>query len=83
MKVLKVYADWCNPCKELSKKLKNLNIEHESIDIDTMDGEGITRKYNIRSLPTLLVVDDEGNLLRKLSGIHSDDEIKQFIYATS
>ena len=45
------------------------NIEHESVNIDSMDGEGLSLKYNIKSLPTLLVTDDEGNLLRKLSGM--------------
>ena len=83
MKILKVYADWCGPCKELSKRLDQLNIECENINIDSLDGEGITTKYNVRSIPTLLILDDEGNLLRRQTGLHSNDEIKQFIYETN
>lgn len=66
MKVIKIYADWCGPCKELEKLLRECNIEHESVNIDSMDGEGLSLKYNIKSLPTLLVTDDEGNLLREI-----------------
>lgn len=40
MKVIKVYADWCGPCRELEKLLQECGIEHESVDIDSMDGEG-------------------------------------------
>ena len=71
MKVIKIYADWCGPCKE---------IEHESVNIDSMDGEGLSLKYNIKSLPTLLITDNEGNLLRKLSGMVSKEKLLKFIY---
>lgn len=80
MKVIKVYADWCGPCRELEKLLKECNIEHESVNIDSMDGEGLSLKYNIKSLPTLLVTDDEGNLLRKLSGMVPKEKLVKFIY---
>ena len=80
MKVIKIYADWCGPCTELEKLLKECNIEHESVNIDSMDGEGLSLKYNIKSLPTLLVTDNEGNLLRKLSGMVSKEKLLKFIY---
>jgi len=37
-------------------------------------------KYNIKSLPTLLITDNEGNLLRKLSGMVSKEKLVEFIY---
>lgn len=80
MKVIKVYADWCGPCRELEKLLQECGIEHESVDIDSMDGEGLSLKYNIRSLPTLIITDNEGNLLRKLSGMVSKEKLVEFIY---
>lgn len=80
MKVIKVYADWYGPCRELEKLLQECGIEHESVDIDSMDGEGLSLKYNIRSLPTLIVTDNEGNLLRKLSGMVSKEKLVEFIY---
>ena len=66
--------------KELEKLLRECNIEHESVNIDSMDGEGLSLKYNIKSLPTLLVTDNEGNLLRKLSGMVSKEKLLKFIY---
>lgn len=30
IKLIKLYADWCGPCKVLEKMLKDHNIEHEN-----------------------------------------------------
>ena len=35
MKLLKFYADWCGPCKVLTRNLDQAKIEYESIDADT------------------------------------------------
>lgn len=42
MKLIKLYADWCGPCKVLEKMLKDHNIEHESVNIDSPDDEGLS-----------------------------------------
>lgn len=51
MKLIKLYADWCGPCKVLKKMLKDHNIEHESVNIDSPDGEGLSIKYNVQLFP--------------------------------
>lgn len=80
MKVIKVYADWCGPCRELEKLLQECGIEHESVDIDSMDGEGFPLNITLDHPPTLIVTDNEGNLLRKLSGMVSKEKLVEFIY---
>ena len=52
MKVLKFYADWCVPCKSLSKIIEQHytgDIPIENIDID--QNNDMAREYNIRSVP--------------------------------
>lgn len=81
MKLIKLYADWCGPCKVLEKMLSDNEVEHESISIDSPEGEDLTVKYNVRALPTLLVFDDKGDMIRKKSGLPADfEEIKKFLY---
>lgn len=80
-KVVKLYADWCGPCKVLEKMLKDHNIEHESVNIDSPDGEGLSIKYNVRAIPTLLVLDENDNLVRKMTGLPATiEDLTKFVY---
>lgn len=80
-KIIKIYADWCGPCKVLEKMLVESNVEHESVNIDSPDGEGLSLKYNVRAIPTMLVLDEGGNLLRKMTGLPATPEdLMKFVY---
>ena len=80
-KLIKLYADWCNPCKVLETMLKDNNIEHESVNIDSPDGEDLSLKYNVKAIPTMLVLDENGNLLRKMTGLPATPEdLMKFVY---
>lgn len=80
-KLIKLYADWCNPCKVLETMLKDNNIERESVNIDSPDGEDLSLKYNVRAIPTMLVLDESGNLLRKMTGLPATPEdLMKFVY---
>ena len=81
MKLIKLYADWCGPCKVLEKMLKDHNIEHESVNIDSPDGEGLSIKYSVWAIPTLLVLDENDNLVRKMSGLPATPtDLTKFVY---
>ena len=41
-------------------------IPHESIDVQSVQGEDIVSKYEIKTVPTLILVDDEGNVVKKI-----------------
>lgn len=80
MKVYKFYAEWCNPCKSLSKKLESSDIcdKITAIDCDN-DTDGLCDKYSIKSVPTIVFTDDEGNELDRLIGNVSVADIKNKI----
>lgn len=79
MKIIKVFSESCGPCKVLEKNLAEAGIEHESVNVDSEEGDLIVDKYKIRAVPTLLIVDEEGDLLDKRVGILTIPQLKEFI----
>lgn len=80
MKIYKFFAEWCGPCKALSEKIEKSDIKDliTSIDCDE-DTDNLCSKYNVRSVPTIVFTDDEGNELDKLIGNVSIFDIKNKI----
>jgi thioredoxin 1 len=72
-KVYKFSAAWCGPCKALTKTLSTIEspVEVEEVDIDA--NPDLTRQYNIRGVPTLVLVDDETELKRKVGVISAPE----------
>lgn len=79
MKLLKIYSKTCGPCKVLERNLKQSGIEYINIDVDSEEGEKISDKYEVTMVPTLLLLDDNDNLIKKNTGILNVEGIKNFI----
>ena len=80
MKVLKFYADWCGPCKALSEtieKFYTLQVPVENIDIDK--NVDISVQYGVRSVPTCILVDENGTELRRKVGAMMIDQFENFV----
>jgi thioredoxin 1 len=78
MKILKFQADWCEPCKALTKLMEEIDtkIEIEVVDIDK---EPLTTtKYGIRGVPTLVKIDENG-IVDRLTGYKNKKQIEDFI----
>lgn len=69
IKILKFESDSCPQCKALSITLERISKENKidikSIDIEEDNNKDLIRKYNIRSIPTLIFLnkDQEYNRL--------------------
>ncbi len=77
------YTDWCGPCKRMAAtsfkdekvgkafndKFINLKIEMEK----NPDGRELAMKYRINAYPTLLIINGEGKLIKKVIGMQSVD----------
>ena len=77
MKFYKFYADWCGPCKVLTNTLNKTQIEYEPINVD--NNEELVKKYNIRTIPVFMAVNDNGIEINRFVGVKSEDAIKQWI----
>ena len=79
MKLLKIYSDTCGPCKVLEKNLQLANIEHESLNIFSEQGEEIVDKYDVRAVPTLILLDDNNEVIKKHTGVMNIEDLRNFI----
>ena len=61
--ILKFESDSCPQCKALSNTLeritKECKIDIKSIDIEKDNNQDLIRKYNIRSIPTLIFLNED------------------------
>ena len=73
MNILKFFGSWCNPCKALSKNLEDAGIENKSIDVD--ENEELTEKYNIMSVPTIVVLDEDDNEVGRFIGSRTKEQL--------
>lgn len=75
---MKFEASWCNPCKQLSSVLDaiNPNIEIQLFDAD--ENSDVFREFNVRSVPTLILVQD-GEELKRTSGTMSEAALRIFL----
>lgn len=80
-----VYATWCGPCKYLTKNVfidENLgafmNEHFVSLKIDGEKGDGLQlmRDFSLNSYPTMLFLNPEMDLLKKIVGAVGADEIE-------
>lgn len=76
MKIIKIYSDTCGPCKVLDNNLKAVGIPYESLNIASAEAEDIIEKYEIRSVPTLLAFNNDGELHSKNVGVVGVDYLK-------
>jgi thioredoxin 1 len=78
--VLKFSASWCGPCKALSTVLGKVDfkdVELTEIDIDENIDEA--KKYAIRGVPTMVLLNDGVEVGRK-SGLMTVDKVEEFIH---
>ena len=75
------YADWCGPCKILSPRvaeIANENKDLKVVKINVDQNEDLARKYNISSMPTLLVI-EKGKELNRAVGALSRSTVLKFV----
>lgn len=78
MQVLKFQAPWCQPCKLLNAQLKRLFPLLEIQKVNTDEERQLAVQYNIRSIPTLVLLDEMGEEHKRLTGSVTDAKLKEF-----
>lgn len=73
--VLYFSAPWCGPCKTFKPIMESLQTEMAVTFIDVDSSPQTAQQYNIRSVPTVLILEN-GTEKRRLVGVKSKDEIR-------
>ncbi|WP_312760937.1 thioredoxin fold domain-containing protein [Epilithonimonas sp.] len=77
------YAAWCGPCKLMEKNVftdknvadyYNQNFINSHFDMEKGEGKTLAAKYGIRSYPTLLFLNGEGEIVGKELGYIKTEE---------
>lgn len=82
-KVIKFFATWCGPCKIYAKTWNQVvpsyhdQVDFIDIDIDK-DQSGFAAKYKIMSVPTTILIREDGSEIKK-EGRLSADELTELI----
>lgn len=79
MKILKFYADWCNPCKQQTKILEEMSLDVTPINIEDDDSGELVEKYNIMSVPVIVFLNDEGEEIKRFVGLTTRNALESFI----
>lgn len=76
-RILRFTASWCGPCKSLAMNLENANLSLpvEVIDID-IQGD-IAQEYGIRSVPTLVML-DENIEIKRIIGSKTVNQLQEW-----
>ena len=76
-RILRFTASWCQPCKTLAENLEraDLKLPIEVIDIDVQDD--VANQYGIRSVPTLVLLDENIEVKRNV-GVKTPKLLKEW-----
>lgn len=76
MKVIKLFgANWCSGCVSMKKMMEDRCIPYEYYDIDTDEGSVEATKYNVRGLPTTVILRDD-MVVRVMVGVQPMSEVE-------
>lgn len=76
MKIIKFYKEDCTPCKMVQNFIDEQGVEVESVNPFVNPPMAI--KYGIQSVPVVVLVDNEGNVVKKSIG-YNPPEIEEII----
>ena len=79
MKILKFYSPCCGQCKVVAKEFKDHPIDASIEDINVMENPEVANKYNVKSLPTIILLNNKEEVMETWHGIVKSEVINSKI----
>ena len=76
---MKFYSPCCGQCKVVAKEFKDHPIDAPVKDINVMENPEVADKYNVKGLPTILLLNDKEEVLETWRGIVKSEVINSKI----
>lgn len=73
------HADWCGPCKTQDPIIDDLEedwgdrVSFERIDVD--EHQDVANEYSVRSIPTIVIENDEG-IVERFVGVTQREQLE-------
>lgn len=81
MKVLFFTASWCGNCRAIKplveKEAPEKGVDVKYVDCDSDEGIVMCEDWHVRNLPTLILVDENGNEVKRAVGSTAWKEINE------
>jgi len=70
IKIIDFYSDSCVPCKRVDEHLKNIIDKYDFIELEKVNVDNETHPLMnlVTALPTLVVLDEGGNIIETIVG---------------
>ena len=79
MKILRFTATWCNPCKALAQTLEDISLPCPMMVIDVDQNQEMANKFMVRSVPTLIAVEDNNEVIAVMNGVKTKQQIEAWL----
>ena len=79
--VVDCWAPWCGPCRMIGPMIDTLSEEYENVTfgkLNTDENTGVTMKFQIMSIPTLLFFKN-GKMVDRIIGVVPKEQIESVV----
>ena len=79
MHILKFKAEWCGPCKALTKAIEESGVDIHISTIDIELNMQSATEYGIRSVPTMIALGDHNEEIGRKTGSMTSEQFKAWV----